>query len=172
SESACATVFGSDDDTIIERAYRIVRRDIPGRIPHPGGVGEGVYAPANRPAARDLLAVWQYEVDSGSVFVRPALAALRMQPLKANNHLHTAFEDPTLNTCHCWGKTVLVWRIGVGRQSFDIEKEGSNRFIIRCRRRELLCRRSRRCGGRGRGEVLRPDQHLNVSGLLCRVFSR
>src|SRR5215510_14157763 len=139
-ESACATVFGSDDDTIIERAYWVVWRNIPGRIPHPGGVGEGVYAAANRPAPRDLLAVRQYELNNGSIFIRHALAALSIQHLKANNHLHTAFEDPTLNTCHCWGKTVLVWWIGVGRQSFNIEKEGSNRFIIRCRRREILSR--------------------------------
>src|SRR5262249_56510842 len=68
-ESACATVFGSDNDTVIERAYWVVWRNIPGRVPHPGRVGEGVYAAANRPAPRDLFAVRQYEVDPCSTLI-------------------------------------------------------------------------------------------------------
>src|SRR5215510_9760668 len=107
-ESACATVFGSDDDTIIERAYWVVRWDIPGRIPHPGGVGEGVYAAANRPAPRDLLAVRQYEFDRGSVFARHALAALSIEYLESNDHLHTAFEHTALNTRDRWCNAIFI----------------------------------------------------------------
>src|SRR5215470_16227190 len=101
-ESACATVLGGDNDTVIERAYWIVRRNIPRGIPHPGGVGEGVYAAANRPAPRNLLAVRQYEFDSGSVFIRHALAALSIEHFESNHHLHTPFEHTALNTRDRW----------------------------------------------------------------------
>src|SRR5262249_60835088 len=148
----------------------VFRRNTPRGIPHPGRVGDGVYAAANRPTPRDLLAVRQYQLNNPAIFSRHALAALSIQHHKANNHLHTAFEDPTLNTCHCWGKTVLVWWIGVGRQSFNIEKEGSYRFIIRCRRREFLCRRSRWCGGGGGGGVLGSDQNGKSAGWLVRCI--
>src|SRR5262245_21093 len=53
-ESACATVFGSDDDTIIERAYWVDWGKMQERIQRHGGFGKCVTVCADGPAQRRL----------------------------------------------------------------------------------------------------------------------
>src|SRR6185503_859647 len=137
-----ASVFGCNDDAIVECPERIIRRNIPGGIPHPGGVRHRRAAAADRPSTGDLLAVRQDQFNRGAVFIRHPLAAFGIEHLEAHHHAHAALEHTALNTRLRRSETVLAWpRTG---QRLNIKKEWPDGFVIRGWRRERRPRASRR----------------------------
>src|SRR5438094_8522990 len=81
SESRRAAVLGGDNDAVVERAHRVIRRNAPRGVPHPRGIGQRGCAPANRPPPRYLLAVRPSHSHGRSVLIRDALTRLGSKDL-------------------------------------------------------------------------------------------
>src|SRR4029077_15299471 len=107
-ESRRATVLSSYYDFVVQCAHWIIRRYVPGSVPHPRRIGQGDCTAANRPSCDHLFPMRQYHFYVRTIFVRDALTGGGIQDFKANDKPHAAFENPALNTRHCWLETILA----------------------------------------------------------------